>query len=372
MNYNLIRSNFERALRMLNLNKSQKINENELPISIGRDLIGTVDDKDTQTIDLIKNAVGGSNYRDLIINFLVNDVNFPKKEAEILFTYLNNNGNIEAIADYFTNRDFDINSNMNRKINAAEINSRFGLSGGSSLDFFNFGWRTSPPMGPGEAYLSAIIAGAKRPKSSEKGDVMVGGAELEVKGPGGRIIGQKGYGDGKQMRVAFANAIRAIADEFQTSVPDEVSNKSDSYWNITKKDARGIEECLRAIAKEVRHFNGDQIKFISSQLIEAYQTFLLNLDINGNAWALRDAIKSDGSINVTAWHDAMLEIYFDYYYSIEGFDAFAMTSRNGYFAIIDPRSFMDFYRAGNIKIDSNPGFTNGAGVQGATYSISLS
>ena len=105
--------------------------------------------------------------------------------------------------------------------------------------------------------------------------------------------------------------------------------------------------------------------------MEAYKFYLLNLDVNSNSAKLVPAINSDGSLNLDIWHSIMVNIYFDYYLSLENFGYIAFNNDGGDFLIVEPSKFGKLLKSGTIWIKTPPSFSSGAGNQGGTYGIDL-
>lgn len=359
-----IRARFAAALANLELNEASPI-----PVSIGKDVIGSVQPNDTDTIDHLRSLVSGSASKETIISFLLG-IGYPANHAETLFTIVSRNNDLSTFVNYINNRTITLSSLIGGISDANQINASIGIPSKISSLFYGFKWVTSPPMGPGEVWLSTILAGGRRPGNKEKGDVMVDNVELEVKGPGGRIVGQSGYGDAKQMRTGFFNAMQKIATNLGIADFTPIDNGKDNYWNIGDK-APGIEENLKAIAKLNSGFSSKDMVMVSAELVSVYQLYLINLNISQYSAVLAQAIGKDGSVNCKVWHAEILPMFFEYYQSLEQFNYIAFTGDNGKFLIIESYSFRDAFNKGLIKIIAKPSFTNGAGTQGGTYSISV-
>ena len=345
------------------------INEMTLPVNIGNDTIGHVESTDDDTINRISRIVGSSSVKTEIIDFLVS-INFPESQAELLFDILSHSSDITKVKEYLKNRNLEISSLIGKINEASKINNDLGISGKISDAFFNFSWRTSPPMGPGEVYLSTIIKDGRRPTGKDKGDVIVGNLELEVKGSGARLVGQHGYGDAKKMRESFTNCIKNISNNLKI-VHQIKDDGHDGYWNITKKEGRGLEENLISIAKSYGGFSRKELMIISDEIINAWKTYLINLDEKHNRGLFVDCISKDGKLNLDLYNKNLLIMFFNYYHSIEKFHYFCMTDSSGKFLIIDPNDFEKFYNNGTIKIKATPSFTNSAGTQGGCFAISI-
>lgn len=348
-----------------------KLFEDMAPVKIGDEVIGTIDSTNQDLIDDIKSLVLSAGSRGAIVEFLVS-IGFPLDRAMDMFTVLSKSKDIDTTAKYLLSRDITMGSLLNKKYNSKDLNSRIGLSGKPSDLFYGFSWRTSPPMGPGEVWLSTILKGGRRPDGGEKGDVIVDDIELEVKGPNGRLIGQSGYGDAKQMRTAFATAMENIAKSLKIKDFTVIDTGKDNYWNITKSEARGVGENLKAISNAYgKAFKKRELSIISREIINVYNSYLIGLDVKKYGDVLSNVIGSDGTVDTTKWHLEVITMYFEYYHSIEGFEYIAFTKSNGDFLISDVTKFREFYASGAIKATALPSFTNGAGVQGGTYGVTL-
>lgn len=358
-------------IRILFESLQQKLNEavTEVPVIIGKDVVGTIDSRDASTIDHIKSLVSSASSKEAVITFLIS-LGYPADQAEILFSAISRGSDIKVVSEYLLNRTISMSSLLNNVSDANSINSSIGVTK-ASAQFYAFSWRTSPPMGPGEVWLSTILKDGRRPSGGEKGDVIVDDLELEVKGPNGRLIGQSGYGDAKQMRNKLATAVSNISKNLKVN-HEVIDSGKDNFWNIGKSAGSGLEENLKAIAKQLKGgFSKSDLSMISMEIISAYSNYLLNLDVKKYGSILVDVISKDGHINPTKWHVEMLTMYFEYYHSQEHFDYIAFTTSNGKFLIMDVSSFKSFYSNGSIVATSVPSFTNAAGSQGGTYGISL-
>lgn len=348
---------------------SKFLTETALPVNIGSYTVGYVQDRDIETIDRISRIAKSSSVKEEVINFL-ESINFPKRESQLLFDILSHSQDVNKVKDYLLNRDISLNSLVNKVSGAGSINQKLGISGEESLKFFNFSWRTSPPMGPGEAYLSTIIKDGRRPSSKEKGDCIIGNLELEIKGPGGRLVGQSGYGDAKSMRGSFRECILNISNNLGIQ-HTLIDNNQPGFWNVTKREGRGLEENLMAMSRKFGKFTKKEFGLISEEIVKAWTKYLLNLDVRKYSGVFSDCIGTDGKINLTLYNRNLLSMFFEYYHSMEGFHYFCMTHESGKFLIIKPSDFMKFYENGTIKIPNLPSFTDGAGSQGGSFAISL-
>lgn len=341
-----------------------------VPVSIDKETVGHIDANDIEAKTKITKIAGSASSKEAVIKFLL-EIGYPAQQANFLFEILIHGSDMQKVANYFANRTNKLENFIGTVTDSYAINSTLGMDKKTSLEFFNFSWRTSPPMGPGEVYLSTIFESGRRPSGKDKGDVIVGSSEVEVKGPGARLVGQHGYGDAKQMRNSFNQAMASLASSLKIKNYTVEDSGKDDYWNITKKDARGLEVNLMKIASEVGGFKPKDILLASSVIVKAYKTYLNNLDENKYAGVFANCIGKDGKINVPAYNRALLDVYFNYYYENEKFSYFCMTDSRGLFLIINPADFIAYYDKGIIKAEAPPSFTDRAGSQGGSFAIGL-
>lgn len=346
------------------------LNEQTVPVEIDKTVVGHISKSDQDAINKITKIAGSASSKSAVIDFLIG-IGYPSQQANFLFDILMHGSDMQKLANYFSKRTNRVEDFIGNVIDSYTINSTLGIDKKTSLEFFNFSWRTSPPMGPGEVYLSTIFDGGRRPGTKDKGDVIVNGAELEVKGSGARLVGQHGYGDAKLMRRSFNYAMLELANSLKISNYQVEDNGNDAFWNITMKDARGLEINLKKIAAESGGFKPKDILMASSLIVKAYTTYLNNLDYNTNAGIFSKSISRDGSIDVRSFNRSLLELYFNYYYENEKFTYFCMTDTRGLFLIIKPTDFMSYYDRGIIKISAPPSFTDRAGSQGGSFAIAI-
>ena len=244
-------------------------------------------------------------------------------------------------------------------------------------ELWRYNWYTTPSQGPGEIYLSLVLADGRRPAGKEKGDVFIGNTEVEVKGPNGRLSGQSGYGDAKQMSIRLWEVGEKIVNNKKDFGIDSMAmakpGSGDLSWNINKTSGRNYEEMLKELATSLDKgsFNKTQLKLISTYTIEAFAGYLINLDTNKYGTSLVPAINKDGSINTSKWHSIMVNIFFDYYYELENFKYIAFNKSDGKFLIVSPSAFSKLMQKGTIYVNTPPSFGSKAGSQGGTYGISL-
>tara|TARA_R100000655_G_scaffold30834_1_gene61947 strand:- start:651 stop:3638 length:2988 start_codon:yes stop_codon:yes gene_type:complete len=364
---------------------AEPIHEEMIDVILGQELIGQIDDKDDEAMRRLRGIVTTGSFKKELYEFLVGTVNFPPEQADRVIRLISRAEDPAKAAGYLLNRTFTLASTVGKKLNGIKAATKFMGTKKISPELWSFNWPTSPAQGPGEVFLSLIFADGRRPASGEKGDLFVGNTEVEVKGPNGRLAGQKGYGDAKQMPVklwevgekVLANPKEFPVGPFSSASMSEVVAKpkpGDLSWNITKKESRKFGEMLQILARSQKpegKFTNKQKQTISRYIMEAYKNYLLGLDVNSNSAKLVPAINNDGSLNLPLWHSVMVNIYFDYYLSLENFGYIAFNNDAGDFLIVEPSKFGKLMGNGTIWIKTPPSFSSSAGNQGGTYGIDL-
>lgn len=361
--FNDIRTLFEIALNEA---------EGTVPVSIGKEVAGYIKPDDEDTISDIKRLAGSSNYRLAIISQF-ESLGLSKADATSVFNILTKGADMQRMSEYLMANKKDIQEFLDKKVNVYEWLDSIGLSDKKvAAELYDYATNTKPVTGPGEVFLSLFINGGARPTNKEKGDVRINGMEVEVKANSGRLIGQKGYGDAKSMREAIKKSLEDIISHFNADV-EVVDTSNDGAFHITKKETREIGRVLAEVAKQKGKFNKKDLLFISEKILEAYNSYLKNASdlIKKYVAPIASTIKSNGTIDPRSFHIQMMNLYFDYYYSLEQFKLIALVNKKtGDLLIVNPTKFSKYVKSGVIDY-TNPSFSDSAGVQGGTYSITL-
>tara|TARA_R110002096_G_C14543077_1_gene718601 strand:+ start:200 stop:1369 length:1170 start_codon:yes stop_codon:yes gene_type:complete len=386
-----IKVDFERKLKLKGLYENlsaslirlQKLDEDMVDVIVGQEHIGQVDDTDDEDMRRLRGIVTTGSFKKELYEFLVG-INFPADRAEELIRIISRAEEPSKIAGYLLNRTLTLSSIVDKAQTAKSISSKLLGTKKVANELWGFNWSTTPSQGPGEIYLSLVLADGRRPSGKEKGDVRIGDqTELEVKGPNGRLSGQSGYGDAKEMTIRLWEVGEKIWNNKKDfGIKEDISytdfiakpNAGELTWNINKTGGRNYEDMLKKLAQLVNKkgkFSKTQIQLISIYTIEAFNFYLKKLDVNKYGTSLLPAINQDGSLNTEKWHDIMVNIYFDYYYALENFQYIAFNRSDGKFLIVSPSAFSSLMKKGVIYMKTPPSFGAKAGSQGGTYGISL-
>lgn len=346
--------------------------EATMPVSIGKEIAGYINSNDLDTISDIKRLAGSSNYRLAIISHF-ESLGLSNDDATAVFNIITKGSDMQKVSEYLMSNKKDIQQFLDKKVNVYEWLASIGITDKkTSAILYDYATNTKPVTGPGEVFLSLFIDGGTRPTSKEKGDVRINGLEVEVKANGGRLIGQKGYGDAKSMRIAIKKSLEDLVSHFGADIQVEDSS-NDSAFHMTKKEPREIGRVLSEISKQKGKFSKKDLLFISEKLLDAYQSYLLNSAklMKKYIGPIAQVIKANGTIDLDKFHKQMMNLYFEYYYSLEQFDLISLVNKKtGDLLITNPTKFSKYINSGEIGY-TNPSFSDSAGVQGGTYSITL-
>ena len=367
-----IRTNFQILLNKIN--KQKVLDEAEVPVTIASDVLGTIDSKDSETIKNIKREVGGSNYRQAILDFLIG-INVPEKRAREIFRMLSNSDDLEKISKYLLGERAPFKQFLGKKTDVFAFLQNLGIDRDAAQELFAYKTATSPATGPGEIFMSTFIEGGRRPVASrkEKGDVRINDIEVEVKAASGRLAGQSGYGDAKGMQKTLLKAIENISKEFSVKVPKSAYKKAKNgnNWHFGKDKGGEFQNTLIQIAKEIGGFDKKQIEFISKELVIALKQYYKDLDTTKLAGAYVNVINTNGVMDYKKLHYVQLEICYNYYLNQEHFAYLSLVNPSiGVMLIIKPSEFMKYVKNGTIQFNV-PSYGDKAGAQGGTYGITV-
>lgn len=340
---------------------------NRLPVDINNNTVGAVDSEDKEAIEDIKKIASAGVGKDDILKFL-ESLGIPARQTKSIFTLLLN-GDWEKTYSYLLNRSISITSILGNKFNAYKVNDeKLGLSGNASKELFEFQWAASPAIGKGEVWLSLILQGGSR--LGGKGDVHVDGKEVEVKARRARLMGQKGYGDAKQMPKHLLNAVVEIATELNVKDFSPIDGDAND-WNFAKKSTGLLNDNLKKISALKGSFNKKDILLISNKIANTMKNLWSGLDISSTGNAFINVIDSSGNIKTEEFNKTLLKMSFAYYYHLEQFEYFAMTNDlTGNVLIIAPSMFDKYVDNGEI-VYAPPSWAANAGSQGGAFAISI-
>lgn len=270
---------------------------------------------------------------------------------------------VKVIVEYLKNRSIG----MGALKSATSMKSLFSKTGinGSFLDWLNnFTYAATPAVGSGEVALSILCKGGN--KAGGKGDVLIDGKEVEVKGSGGRIKGQKGYSMGTAASAILSKNLKkwitALDEKDRPMKADKVPAMGTNSYQISPNKMKSNifnNTAPLLIKKKVC-----KVKDIADVWAEALKAVYHNMDVS---W-VKKHIGANGQVKATSkFNEDFFRAAMKYYFTIEGFDHLIILDRSGKMKYVSKQ--MD--PVGWVRIGGYPSFTSGAGSQGATFQIEV-
>lgn len=285
------------------------------------------------------------------------------------------------LCSYLLNRTITLDDICGKgKIDSRELtNIVFGTNSKKlTKALFTFGWRAMPSVGDGEAFLSLVLDKGKKPSSKhEKGDLLYGDKEIEVKGLSGRLMGQSGYGGTTSVVNKLKHNLQYILKQLNSDkeylIPDEgikynvTKLKPGAYFTLIKNAVKDRGSPLTYDEKLL--VSSGYVQAINVLLESAYISDSLFIDIIPDSCDLTEDILQDFNI-------ILLKQFYKYYYQIEHFDYMCLINNKTNELLIDDaltfENKLDFYIRNNIiSITNCPSLSPNAGSQGRTYAILL-
>lgn len=290
---------------------------------------------------------------DKIISFGIPE-DHAKAITEHIFTY--SISQVKKISNYLSNRTVTIDD-LGLEGNLLSIFSSIGLPQPFISFLFSYGWKTLPAMGDGEVMFSILMKDAMKPGKGAKGDVLVGGKELEVKGAGARVKGAKGYGQGIEFSRVVAEKLQDINNKHKLNI--NIPEPGGTEYNIVKRNSGYFDNFIQQT---------DAIKngFITrSEIIKTYKQAMNSVYYKmDTSWINRNISRNGTIIDLGKFHEDWFNASFKYYSGIEEFDTLVFCDKSGNYQVFKPDEENPYDRLnGSIGL---PGFSSSVG-SGMTF-----
>jgi hypothetical protein len=303
-----------------------------------------------------------------LMTFLTN-IQIPEKRAQEIVNTMLSFPNSSFLTKYIQNRTLDMSKMLDKKINLIELAGSVGLNKKMVQWLIEYRWPASPVIGPAEIALAILINGGKRPRGGQAGDLIVNDIPIEVKGTGGRLRGQHGYGNGRSFKVVVVDALQSLSTQYtegSVTVPSDIGGKDDLFYNFTRGNW-GVEKIgMELISKSKGKVTS---KDIANVLALGLKALYLELDLKYTEKWLNKYINKDGSFNQTGMMDELFIVSFEYYASVEDFEYVMITDSRGNIVTIKNSDFRK--NVGKTIKYGVPNFGERAGQQGMAFAISL-
>jgi hypothetical protein len=294
------------------------------------------------------------------------------------------NGEVINMLD-LVNKD---RGNVREYVNS-EYTKMFNLFAGEQANIFSYSpGKTSGNIGPGEMALSMMGNPAEK---ADKGDLLVGDQEIEVKAgetSGGRLNSkqiQKGTAGWKTWKAGIEAIVKKgapdtarfkLADKKGNFVTVKKENYSANTWNITQPKDGGTGKVKEAA---VYNFSPSGLKELNEEILKLYSNFEMTSALFYNTFdaiilnlgavqskgeipvrkLIEDAINEDGSIDSIKMIKAYTRLAYESYHLADGITTimFLNTKTLDYSMIHDGKDLV--HKLGNtVKITSGFNFND--------------
>jgi len=269
---------------------------------------------------------------------------------------------VEIIINYLKNRTVTL-EDLKKSNHILELFKKTKINENFLMWLTNYSYQNIPAVGSGEIALVLLLNGGSK---AGVGDVTVNGLEIEVKGDGGRIKGQKGYSMGMEAGRYLSDVIKAnltkIDPKKRPIKIEQIPEPGSNAYNFGKTNIdSNIFNMLAPIFIENNVLKkADIVKAIQASLKRVFH----GMDIS---WVARHVNNMGQIKNSREFIDDWFRASVKYYFDTEHFDLLVILDRKGKLACVskeeDPLT--------KLKISSVPSFTTAASVQGATFAVKV-
>lgn len=310
-----------------------------------------------------------SKVEEAIIKFLIS-IGIPEKYANFLTDEVLKYDNSGEFAKYIEKRDVSIKLLMNKKINLVDVFSAKGINKQFLEFLITYRWPSTPAIGPAELALAILLDKARRPSSKEAGDLRIENEPIEIKGTGGRLRGQKGFGDGRAFKKNITTAFSLLTKKFKINNVDlhtDISGVDDTFWNFTGNNWGAEKVAMDIIA------NAPKGKINSSEIANCVASGIVGIFQKMNekevSKRIEPYIKKTGEFDRQGFLKEFAIINFEYYCSQEDFNIMILADDKGNIFAFNKNDFAQ-HLGKNILV-ATPNFGDKAGSQGVVFSIKM-
>lgn len=312
-----------------------------------------------------------------MIELLVKE-NIPQKYAKVMTDEIHKYPEAKDFLEYLKNPTVSVEQLLDKKTNVTSIFVDQKKFATKMIDWLiHYRWQQSPIIGPAEIALAILLKDGTRPAKGQAGDLMVLNKPCEVKGDGGRLRGQHGFGNQKEFKTATVKALQEFARQYKVNefiVPTKITGSHDKYYNFTRGNF-GIEATIQAILKRSDLVN-DQRRLstkLISDVADVYVAGINAIHYGSDKTAIKNwvkrAINTDGSLRVPQFLRDYCIFSFEHYSRAEGFEYFIVVNKKG--DAVAMRSADFGKNLGKTIAFGSPNYSERAGVQGSAFSVRI-
>lgn len=311
--------------------------------------------------------------------------NIDSKHALEIVKMIIKSDSPQTIIDYIKNRSVSMDGLIDSG-NVYDVPEWSDVDPEFIKNLLAFKWAASPTIGGGEVFMSVMLKNAKR--STSKGDVEVGGTEIEVKADSGRLRGQRGYGEGAQATRVMYNGLKKLIDRHDVDVSLPREGSSDYNYNnfagINKTAPTGWAAYRVAEAIIPASEGKVMISDINDIVIKAFKSVYTSTTEDDWRWVNNIMTSVDTYKNreaVSEFRRLIIVTLINYYMDLEQIDTIVTVNitgtgapmrlskgRTGWVGRVTRDNVYE-YESNGVFISGWPSFGSGSGVQGMTAGI---
>jgi hypothetical protein len=308
----------------------------------------------------VKTILSKSEEKETSIVSLLNGLNIPPAHSKIIAEKVFESEANEKIVAYLNNRDVrieDLDGKNIIDVFTSKVSDRTFVEW-----LLSYEWAATPNVGAGEAFISIMVAGARKTSTKEKGDVKIGEQELEIKGDGARLRGQKGFGSAIEAGNQWSRFLKENVNKYNLGI--DVPAGGNNVYNFVKNGY-----AFDTIGQQIIANSGG--KFTLNDLLKGWKDGLLKLYLNANEdnFNFIDASYENGVLNKEKFNNGLALFSLNYYYTVEGIEQILL----GKFKISQEArqktATLEYKRYGTAILIKKEDISNGTVLNKARYTL---
>ena len=308
----------------------------------------------------VKNILAKSEEREAGIVDLINKLNIPPAHSKIIAERIFESENQEQILNYINNRDIRI-EDLDGK-NIIDVYTQKIIDRAFVEWLLGYEWAATPNVGAGEAFISIMVAGARKTSSKEKGDVKIGEEELEIKGDGARLRGQKGFGSGIEVGNLWSAFLNDKAKQYNLAlnIPEGGSN----FYNFVKNGY-----AFDTIGQQI--IANSQGGFTLKDLLQGWKDGLRKLYLNSSIqdYDFIDSSYENGVLNKAKFNNGLALFSLNFYFNVEQIEKLLLGKFKIAQAAREKTKTLEYKRYGSAVVITRQDIASGNVLNKASYTL---
>lgn len=313
-----------------------------------------------EKLQKVKSILSKSEEKEAGISEVLVKLNIPPAHAKIISERIFESESNEQIVSYINNRDVTI-----EQIDGKNIIDVFSqkISDRKFLEWLlAYEYPSQPSVGAGEVFISIMIANARKTSTKEKGDVKIGEQELEIKGDGARLRGQKGMGIGVEVGNYWSNFLKEKSkiNNIELQIPEGGTN----FYNFVKNGWAFDTVGQQLIANS-------QGKFTLQDLLLGWKEGLRKLYLSSKIedYSFIDSSYENGNLNKSKFINGLALFSLKYYFNIENIEKLLVGKFKLAEVAKEKTKTVAFKRYGTVSLITLEDVTTGNALNKATYTL---